>query len=90
MRQSYYNLWQVYYEVCQVLQSVTGCYYKVRQVLQSGTVITKWVVTSVCEEGESGCEDWFVNVREMKRKKPSCGTNGLILFITSAKQNKAN
>ena len=83
-------MWQVYYKVRQVLQSVTSCYYKVRQVLQSGTVITKWVVTSVCEERESGCEDWFVNVREKKRKKPSCGTNVLILFITSEKQNKAN
>ena len=30
-----------YYNVPQVLQSVTGCYYKVRQVLQSVTFITK-------------------------------------------------
>ena len=34
-----------YYEVRQVLQSVTSFYLTVRQVLQSATVITKWDVT---------------------------------------------
>ena len=32
---------EVYYKLCQVLQSVTGCYNKVRQVLQSVSIITK-------------------------------------------------
>ena len=43
----YYKLWQVYYQLCQVLQSATDCYYKVRQVLQSATVITKWDVITM-------------------------------------------
>ena len=32
---------EVYYKLCQVLQSVTGCYNKVRQVLQSVAIITQ-------------------------------------------------